>query len=48
VRNGARARNLAFVQKPFTRASLLRAVEEALTSAPSDAREESPETTVER
>jgi two-component system cell cycle sensor histidine kinase/response regulator CckA len=42
VRNGARARNLAFVQKPFTRTSLLRAVEEALASAPSDAGEESP------
>jgi PAS domain S-box-containing protein len=37
VRNGARARNLAFVQKPFTRASLLRAVEEALASEPSEA-----------
>jgi two-component system, cell cycle sensor histidine kinase and response regulator CckA len=37
VRNGARARNLAFVQKPFTRATLLRAVEEALTSTPSEA-----------
>jgi two-component system cell cycle sensor histidine kinase/response regulator CckA len=37
VRNGARARNLAFVQKPFTRATLLRAVEEALASAPSEA-----------
>jgi PAS domain S-box-containing protein len=34
VRNGARARNLAFVQKPFTRATLLRAVEDALTAAP--------------
>jgi CheY-like chemotaxis protein len=30
VRDGARARDLAFVQKPFTRATLLRAVEEAL------------------
>jgi two-component system, cell cycle sensor histidine kinase and response regulator CckA len=37
VRNGARARNLAFVQKPFTRATLLRAIEEALASAPSEA-----------
>jgi PAS domain S-box-containing protein len=37
VRNGARARNLAFVQKPFTRATLLRAVEDALASAPSEA-----------
>jgi two-component system, cell cycle sensor histidine kinase and response regulator CckA len=36
VRNGARARNIAFVQKPFTRASLLRAVEDALAAAPSD------------
>jgi CheY-like chemotaxis protein len=36
VRNGARARNIAFVQKPFTRASLLRAVEDALATAPSD------------
>jgi two-component system cell cycle sensor histidine kinase/response regulator CckA len=34
VRNGARARNLAFVQKPFTRATLLRAVEEALAASP--------------
>jgi two-component system cell cycle sensor histidine kinase/response regulator CckA len=34
VRNGARAGNLAFVQKPFTRATLLRAVEDALTAAP--------------
>ena len=34
VRNGARARNLAFVQKPFTRATLLRAVEDALAAAP--------------
>jgi two-component system cell cycle sensor histidine kinase/response regulator CckA len=34
VRNGARARNLAFVQKPFTRATLLRAVEDALATAP--------------
>jgi PAS domain S-box-containing protein len=34
VRNGARARNLAFVQKPFTRATLLRAVEDALAVAP--------------
>ena len=37
VRNGARARNLAFVQKPFTRASLLSAVEEALASKPPEA-----------
>jgi two-component system cell cycle sensor histidine kinase/response regulator CckA len=37
VRNGARARNIAFVQKPFTRTTLLRAVEEALASAPSEA-----------
>jgi CheY-like chemotaxis protein len=37
VRNGARAGNIAFVQKPFTRATLLRAVEEALASAPSEA-----------
>jgi two-component system cell cycle sensor histidine kinase/response regulator CckA len=36
VRNGARARNIAFVQKPFTRATLLRAVEDALAAAPSD------------
>jgi PAS domain S-box-containing protein len=34
VRNGARARNLAFVQKPFTRAALLRAVEDALAASP--------------
>jgi CheY-like chemotaxis protein len=34
VRNGARARNLAFVQKPFTRATLLRAVEDALAATP--------------
>jgi two-component system cell cycle sensor histidine kinase/response regulator CckA len=34
VRNGARAGNLAFVQKPFTRATLLRAVEDALAAAP--------------
>jgi nitrogen-specific signal transduction histidine kinase len=34
VRNGARARNLSFVQKPFTRATLLRAVEEALAGEP--------------
>ena len=34
VRDGARARNLAFVQKPFTRATLLRAVEDALAAAP--------------
>jgi PAS domain S-box-containing protein len=34
VRNGARSRNLAFVQKPFTRATLLRAVEDALAAAP--------------
>jgi PAS domain S-box-containing protein len=36
VRNGARARNIAFVQKPFTRASLLRAVEDALAATPSE------------
>jgi two-component system cell cycle sensor histidine kinase/response regulator CckA len=36
VRNGARARNLAFIQKPFTRATLLRAVEEALAAEPSE------------
>jgi two-component system cell cycle sensor histidine kinase/response regulator CckA len=36
VRNGARARNIAFVQKPFTRASLLRAVEDALAAASTD------------
>jgi CheY-like chemotaxis protein len=34
VRNGARTRNLAFVQKPFTRATLLRAIEDALAAAP--------------
>ncbi|HEX5899545.1 MAG TPA: PAS domain S-box protein [Solirubrobacteraceae bacterium] len=34
VRDGARARNLAFVQKPFKRATLLRAVEDALAAAP--------------
>jgi PAS domain S-box-containing protein len=37
VRNGARARNIAFVQKPFTRSALLRAVEDALVSATTDA-----------
>jgi len=37
VRNGARAGALAFVQKPFTRDSLLRAVEDALAPQ-SDAR----------
>jgi two-component system, cell cycle sensor histidine kinase and response regulator CckA len=37
VRDGARARNIAFVQKPFTRASLLRAVEDALAAPPSEA-----------
>jgi two-component system, cell cycle sensor histidine kinase and response regulator CckA len=37
VRNGARAGNIAFVQKPFTRLTLLRAVEEALASVPSEA-----------
>jgi two-component system cell cycle sensor histidine kinase/response regulator CckA len=36
VRNGARARDIAFVQKPFTRASLLRAVEQSLAAAPAD------------
>ena len=34
VRNGARDRDIAFVQKPFTRATLLRAVEDALAAAP--------------
>jgi PAS domain S-box-containing protein len=34
VRDGARARNLSFIQKPFTRATLLRAVEEALAAEP--------------
>jgi CheY-like chemotaxis protein len=34
VRDGARAGEIAFVQKPFTRASLLRAVEGALAAAP--------------
>ena len=34
VRNGARERDLAFVQKPFTRDTLLRAVEDALAAAP--------------
>jgi len=34
VRSGARSRNLAFVQKPFTRQTLLRAVEDALATAP--------------
>jgi two-component system, cell cycle sensor histidine kinase and response regulator CckA len=37
VRSGARARNLAFVQKPFTRVTLLRAVEDALAAAPGGA-----------
>jgi two-component system cell cycle sensor histidine kinase/response regulator CckA len=37
VRNGARARNLSFIQKPFTRATLLRAVEEALSAEASEA-----------
>jgi two-component system cell cycle sensor histidine kinase/response regulator CckA len=36
VRNGARARNLSFIQKPFTRATLLRAVEAALAAEPSE------------
>jgi two-component system cell cycle sensor histidine kinase/response regulator CckA len=36
VRNGARARNLSFIQKPFTRATLLRAVEDALAAEPSE------------
>ncbi len=36
VRNGARTRNIAYVQKPFTRTSLVRAVEDALAAAPSD------------
>jgi two-component system cell cycle sensor histidine kinase/response regulator CckA len=36
VRNNARTRNIAYVQKPFTRTSLVRAVEDALTAAPSD------------
>jgi CheY-like chemotaxis protein len=34
VRNGARAGAIAFVQKPFTRDSLLRAVEDALHAPP--------------
>jgi PAS domain S-box-containing protein len=34
VHDRARERNLAFVQKPFTRAALLRAVEDALAAAP--------------
>ena len=34
VRDGARARTFAFVQKPFTEAALLRAVEDALAAAP--------------
>jgi two-component system cell cycle sensor histidine kinase/response regulator CckA len=37
VRDGARAGDIAFVQKPFTRESLLRAVEEALAAEPSPA-----------
>jgi PAS domain S-box-containing protein len=37
VRNGAKAGNIAFVQKPFTRATLLRAVDEALATAHSEA-----------
>ena len=36
VRDGARAGDIAFVQKPFTRASLLRAVEGALAAAPAN------------
>ena len=34
VLDGAREREIAFVQKPFTRDSLLRAVEEALQKPP--------------
>jgi two-component system, cell cycle sensor histidine kinase and response regulator CckA len=34
VRDGARHGDIAFVQKPFTRDSLLRAVEEALQKEP--------------
>jgi FixJ family two-component response regulator len=34
VRDGARHGDIAFVQKPFTRDSLLRAVEEALQKPP--------------
>jgi PAS domain S-box-containing protein len=41
VRDGARARKFAFVQKPFTRAGLLRAVEDALAAV-------APELTAER
>jgi PAS domain S-box-containing protein len=41
VHDGARTRNLSYLQKPFTRASLLRAVEDALAAAP-------PELTAER
>jgi FixJ family two-component response regulator len=40
VRDGARARKFAFVQKPFTRAALLRAVEDALAAAPREVRAE--------
>ena len=36
VRDGARQGDIAFVQKPFTRESLLRAVEAALSEAPAD------------
>ena len=35
VRNGARAGAIAFIQKPFTRDSLLRAIEDALHPPPS-------------
>jgi FixJ family two-component response regulator len=37
VRDAARHGDIAFVQKPFTRDSLLRAVEEALAHEPSAA-----------
>ena len=36
VRDGARQRDIAFVQKPFTRESLLRAVEQALAEGGAD------------
>ena len=34
MRNGARAGAIAFIQKPFTRDSLLRAIEDALHAPP--------------
>jgi two-component system cell cycle sensor histidine kinase/response regulator CckA len=41
VHDGARQRDIAFVQKPFTHHSLLRAVQDALAQAPPPAAAES-------